>query len=110
MAAMTTTLTDATFNEHVRSATRPILIDFWAEWCGPCKTVAPIVEELGVTMSDYLSVASVDIDANPEIAMRFSVMSVPTLLLIDGEDVVFRTVGARPKQRLIDELEPHLRR
>jgi thioredoxin 1 len=106
---MTTTLTDATFDEHVLSATKPILIDFWAEWCGPCKTVAPIVDELGKDWSDHLSVASVDIDANPEIAMRFSVMSVPTLMLIDQGDVVYRTIGARPKQRLVADLEPHLR-
>lgn len=107
---MTTTLIDATFDEHVLSATKPILIDFWAEWCGPCKTVAPIVDELGVEWSEHLTVASVDIDANPEIAMRFSVMSVPTLLLLDEGNVVFRTVGARSRQRLVDELAPHLRR
>ncbi len=107
---MTLELTDATFDEHVSSAPLPVLIDFWAEWCGPCKTVAPIMDELGLERQGQLTVASVDIDANPEIAMRFSVMSVPTLLLINDGTVVFRTVGARSKQRLLAELESHLRR
>jgi thioredoxin 1 len=106
---MTTSLTDATFDEHVASATTPVLIDFWATWCGPCKAVAPIVDELGLEYAGQLSVASIDIDANPEIAMRFGVMSVPTLLLIDDDEVVFRAVGARSKGRLLAELEPHLR-
>jgi thioredoxin 1 len=107
---VTTVLTDATFDEHVLSAAKPVLIDFWAQWCGPCKTVAPIVDELGVELADHLSVASIDIDANPDVAMRFAVMSVPTLLLIDNGEVVFQVVGARPKPRLLAELEPHLHR
>jgi thioredoxin 1 len=102
------TLTDQTFDEEIKAAGEPVLVDFWAEWCGPCKMVAPILTEIATEQSGKLKVGKVDIDENLELARRFDVMSIPTLILFkDGEPLV-RIVGAKGKGQLLQELHPYL--
>ena len=108
MAAGIQNLTSATFQETINSSDVPVLVDFWAEWCGPCKQIAPILEQIAVEKAGLLTIAKVDTDAHPDIAQEFSVMSIPTLLLfVDGE-LVHRMVGAKPKSALERELEEFL--
>lgn len=90
-----TQLTDATFDEVVLAADRPVLVDFTAEWCGPCKVIAPILEELSDEQGDKLDVVSIDVDANPKTTLRYDVMSMPTLILFRDGQPQRRLVGAR---------------
>ena len=102
------TLTDQTFDEEIKSATEPVLVDFWAEWCGPCKMVAPILDEIASEQVGKLRVGKINIDENLELARRFDVMSIPTLILFkDGEPQV-RIIGAKGKGQLLQELHPYL--
>lgn len=97
-------LNDNTFDETVGGASLPLLVDFWAEWCGPCKMVAPILDEIASEKPDWVTIAKLNVDDSPEIARRFGVMSIPTMILFkDGEEVL-RLVGAKGKGQLIDEL------
>ncbi|HSS10401.1 MAG TPA: thioredoxin [Acidimicrobiales bacterium] len=104
MSANITVLTDQTFDEQVKSADRAVLVDFWAEWCGPCKMIAPILEEIAVEHAEKLTVAKLNVDDNPQIALRFEVMSIPTMILFKDGEPVSRLVGARPKGRLLSDL------
>jgi thioredoxin 1 len=104
MSANITALTDQTFDEQVKSADRAVLVDFWAEWCGPCKMIAPILEEIAVEHAEKLTVAKLNVDDNPQIALRFEVMSIPTMILFKDGEPVSRLVGARPKGRLLSDL------
>ena len=108
MSANITTLTDATFDEVIGSAEKPILVDFWAEWCGPCKMIAPILEELAVEQSDKFVIGKLDVDTNVATATKYSVMSIPTLLLFQGGEVIARLVGAKPKGALLQEITSNL--
>lgn len=101
-------LTDATFDEVVLAADRPVLVDFTAEWCGPCKVIAPILEELNDEQGDRLDVVSIDVDANPKTTLRYDVMSMPTLILFKDGQPQRRLVGARGKRHLLEELSGHL--
>jgi thioredoxin 1 len=108
MSEQITTLTDATFDEVVGSSEKPILVDFWAEWCGPCKMIAPILEEFAVEQSDKFTIGKLDVDVNIETATKFSVMSIPTLLLFKDGEVVARLVGAKPKGAMLQEISANL--
>jgi thioredoxin 1 len=102
------TLTDDTFNEVVGSADTPLLVDFWAEWCGPCKQIAPILEELATEQEGRLNIGKLNVDDNLKVAQQFSVMSIPTLILFKGGEPVARLVGAKPKGALLQELSAYL--
>ena len=104
MAGAITNLTDSTFDEEIGSASGPVLVDFWAEWCGPCKMIAPILEEIADEKAGSLSVAKVNVDDSPGLAQRFGVMSIPTLILFDSGEPAKRLVGAKGKPQLLEEL------
>ena len=108
MAATITTLTDSTFDEEIAAASAPVLVDFWAEWCGPCHMVAPVLGEIASENEGRIRVVKVNVDDSVELARRFEVMSIPTLILFsDGEPQV-RLVGAKAKGQLLQELEAFL--
>ncbi len=99
-----TILTDATFDEVVNAADKPVVVDFWAEWCGPCKMIAPVLEEIAAEKSDSVIIAKLNVDKNPQTAQRFGVMSIPTMLKITGGEVETRVVGAKARAQLEAEL------
>ncbi len=102
------TVTTSTFETDVLKATRPILVDFWATWCGPCRMVSPILEELAQEWADKLTIAKLDVDAEPAIAAKYQIMSIPTMILFkDGQEVT-RLMGAMPKAAIKQRIEPHL--
>ena len=100
-------VTDTTFDEMVMNSKNLILVDFWAEWCGPCKMIAPVLEELAVELEGKLTIGKLDVDNNPDTAMAFGVMSIPTLLLFKDGQPVDRIVGFQPKAQLKKRIETH---
>jgi thioredoxin len=108
MSELTTALTDATFDEEVVAASEPVLVDFWAEWCGPCKQIEPVLDEIARENEGRLRVGKVNVDDNLEIVRRFEVMSVPTLILFKDGTPQLRLVGAKGKAQLLQELNRHL--
>lgn len=104
----TVTVTDGDFAETVLASTKPVLVDFWAAWCGPCRMVAPVLEEIAAEKAGALTIAKVDVDANPATARDFQVVSIPTLILFKGGKPVKRIVGAKGKAALLRELEADL--
>ncbi len=101
-------VTDATFDQQVMNSETPVLVDFWAEWCGPCKMIAPVLEELAQELDGQLTIGKLDVDNNPDTAMAFGVMSIPTLLLFKGGQPIDRIVGYQAKAQLKKRLETHL--
>jgi thioredoxin 1 len=108
MAGAAHPVTDNTFQEEVLSSQQPVLVDFWATWCGPCRMVAPIVEEIAGEQEGKLKVAKIDVDQNPQVAQQFGVMSIPTLIVFKNGAAVERLVGYMPKAKLMQAIQPHL--
>ncbi len=98
-------VTDASFTADVLQSDKPVIVDFWAEWCGPCRMVAPILEEISAKHGDKVTIAKLDIDANPEIAQQYQILSIPTMLLFQGGKPVKQVVGAKPKAALLAEFK-----
>ncbi|MFT6054387.1 MAG: thioredoxin 1 [Roseivirga sp.] len=101
-------ITDANFEELVLNSDKPVLVDFWAEWCGPCRMVGPVVEEIAGEYAGKAVVGKVDVDANPNIAAKFGIRSIPTLLYFKGGEKIDSVVGAVPKGTLTTKLESAL--
>ncbi len=101
-------VTDATFTEKVSQAKGHVLVDFWAEWCGPCRAVAPVLDEIANEQADKLTILKLDIDENQQVAGQFGVMSIPTMILFKDGQPVKQIVGAKPKAALMRDLAPFL--
>src|SRR5213076_2866492 len=108
MGANTKTVTDATFATDVLQNDKPVLVDFWAEWCGPCKMIAPVLEEIAGDSDGKLRIGKINVDENLELARRFEVMSIPTLILFKDGEAQHRIIGAKGKGQLLQELEAFL--
>jgi thioredoxin 1 len=104
----TAKVTDSTFDETIAGASEPVLVDFWAEWCGPCKAIAPVLDEIASENAGKLTIAKLNVDENPDVALRFDVMSIPTLILFKDGQPQKRLVGAKGKRQLLAELEEYL--
>ena len=101
-------VTDATFAEEVLASETPIMVDFWAEWCGPCRAVSPILDAIATEHSDKLDIVKLDVDANQQTAANYEVLSIPTMILFKNGQVAKKIIGAYPKKRLESELESEL--
>lgn len=101
-------ITDDNFQQEVLNSDKPVLVDFWAVWCGPCKMIAPVVEEIAKEYSTQLKVGKLDVDNNPEVSMKFGIRSIPTLMVFKRGKVVEQIIGAVPKRNLLEKVLPHL--
>jgi len=97
-------VTDETFEVEVLKSDKPVLVDYWAEWCGPCRMVAPVLEEIATEHADKIDVVKLNIDENPAIAQRYGILQIPTLNVFSGGEVVKQVIGAKPKSALLREL------
>jgi thioredoxin 1 len=108
MSDVTVTLSDATFDEEVKAASEVVVVDFWAEWCGPCKMIAPVLDEIATEQAGKIKIGKLNVDDNPDIARRFDVMSIPTLIVFKDGEPKKRLVGAKGKGQLLEELSEFL--
>ncbi len=108
MGAATASVTDATFAEEVLNSDRPVIVDFWAEWCGPCKMVAPVLEEIAAENSEKIRVVKLNIDENPQVSRQYQIMSIPTMAVFVNGKIDKSIIGAKPKSALLRDLEGYL--
>jgi thioredoxin 1 len=104
MSGVTTTLTVDSFDTAISSAAEPMIVDFWAEWCGPCKMIAPVLDEIATENAGKITIGKVNADENPDLARRFEVMSIPTLIVFKDGEPVKRLIGAKNKASLLEDL------
>ena len=105
---MAATFTDSTFDTDVIKSDKLTVVDFWAEWCGPCKALGPVVEQLATDYAGKVNVGKLDVDSNPEVSMKYGIRSIPTILFIKGGQVVDKVVGAVPKAQLQSTIDKHI--
>ena len=105
---MAATFTDSTFDTDVIKSDKLTVVDFWAEWCGPCKALGPVVEQLATDYAGKVNVGKLDVDSNPEVSMKYGIRSIPTILFIKGGQVVDKVVGAVPKAQLQSTIDKHM--
>jgi thioredoxin 1 len=108
MGTATTTLTQSSFAEEIAQSDKPVLVDFWAEWCGPCKAIAPILDEVATENADKITIAKVNVDENPDLARQFDIMSIPTLIVFKDGQPAHRFQGASGKAGLLQHLSDFL--
>ncbi|HEX5497230.1 MAG TPA: thioredoxin [Mycobacteriales bacterium] len=108
MGQATKAVTDATFAADVIKSDKPVVVDFWAEWCGPCKMVSPVLEEIAAEHADKITVVKLNIDENPQTAQDYQILSIPTMSVFQGGQVVKSIVGAKPKAALLRDLADYL--
>jgi thioredoxin 1 len=101
-------VTEATFDAEVLKSDKPVVVDYWAEWCGPCRMVAPVLEEIATENADKINVVKLNIDENPEVARRYGILQIPTLNVFSGGEVVKQIIGAKPKSALLRDLAAFL--
>lgn len=101
-------ITDSDFDDTVINSKTPVLVDFWAPWCSPCRAISPVLEEIAGEWADKLTLVKVNVDDNQATAQRFDILSIPTLLLFKGGEVKKKIIGGLPKERLLEEIQPHL--
>jgi thioredoxin 1 len=105
---MTVEVTDSNFDTVVLQSTKPVLVDFWAEWCGPCRVIGPLVKEISEEYGDKVVVTKLDVDSNPGVTNKFSIRNIPTVLFFKNGKVVDKVVGAVPKSQIVNKLQPLL--